>query len=298
MNTRQIEYIMEIARQKNMQRASEVLYISQSTLSQTLLKVEKELNCPLFVRSAREMTLTKAGELYIRAGQEMLEIEAAMKQQVQNLSKASSREYRIGISSHEGMEKFLAASGKLQSTWRDIEVHAIESKFKAITEMLQRDELDLGIVTWHTLENLPVNVSILSNEEICLIAPDDWCPDGCDLDSGTVSWSALQHQKLILPSEGSTIRSMVNKSLKKNNIQANIAYEISNIESTKKLVAQHKGVGFLPRNLLKGEIRFKVLSLLPPLQRYLMIVYKKNSTLCDEMAYLVYLLENQNEADA
>ena len=37
MNTRQLEYILAIAEEKNILRASEKLFISQSTLSQTLI---------------------------------------------------------------------------------------------------------------------------------------------------------------------------------------------------------------------------------------------------------------------
>lgn len=43
MNTRQLEYILAIAEEKNILRASEKLFISQSTLSQTLINLEKEL---------------------------------------------------------------------------------------------------------------------------------------------------------------------------------------------------------------------------------------------------------------
>ncbi len=61
MNTRQMEYIIEIANERNMQRAANKMFVSQSTLSQTLSKLEKELNCQLFTRNIREMIPTRAG---------------------------------------------------------------------------------------------------------------------------------------------------------------------------------------------------------------------------------------------
>ena len=48
MDIKNLEYILEIARQQSVTRAAQKLFITQSTLSQYLLKLESELNTPLF----------------------------------------------------------------------------------------------------------------------------------------------------------------------------------------------------------------------------------------------------------
>ena len=73
MNTRQLEYILAIAEEKNILRASEKLFISQSTLSQTLINLEKELGTPLFIRNQRELAITEAGQYYILKNRHMIE---------------------------------------------------------------------------------------------------------------------------------------------------------------------------------------------------------------------------------
>ena len=60
MNTKQIEYVLAIAEEKNISRAAERLFVSQSALSQSLINLEKEIGAPLFVRDQREMKLTEA----------------------------------------------------------------------------------------------------------------------------------------------------------------------------------------------------------------------------------------------
>ena len=72
MNTRQLEYILAIAEEKNILRASEKLFISQSTLSQTLINLEKELGTPLFIRNQRELAITEAGQYYIEAARDIM----------------------------------------------------------------------------------------------------------------------------------------------------------------------------------------------------------------------------------
>ena len=53
MNTKQIDYILELAQTQNFNRAAENLYISQSTLTYQIKEVEKELNFLLFERSGK-----------------------------------------------------------------------------------------------------------------------------------------------------------------------------------------------------------------------------------------------------
>ena len=44
MDTRQIEYILQIAEENNITKAAEKLFITQSALNQQLLKLERELD--------------------------------------------------------------------------------------------------------------------------------------------------------------------------------------------------------------------------------------------------------------
>lgn len=76
MDTRHLQYILTIAQKQNMTKAAEELYISQSSLSQYLAKLEQEIGVPLFERTRSRMLLTPAGELYVKAAQRVLSIES------------------------------------------------------------------------------------------------------------------------------------------------------------------------------------------------------------------------------
>ena len=67
MDIKNPEYILEIARQQSVTRAAQKLFITQSTLSQYLLKLESELNTPLFERKKNRLVPTGAGQIYIQA---------------------------------------------------------------------------------------------------------------------------------------------------------------------------------------------------------------------------------------
>ena len=77
MDTKALEYILEIARCRSVTRAARSLGISQSALSQILLRVEREIGTPLFVRQKRALKLTEAGELYVEAAESIIDAKTA-----------------------------------------------------------------------------------------------------------------------------------------------------------------------------------------------------------------------------
>lgn len=65
MDTKLIEYILTIAETKSIAKSAEELFLTQSALNQQLLKLEKELGAPLFVRTRNHWELTDVGTLYV-----------------------------------------------------------------------------------------------------------------------------------------------------------------------------------------------------------------------------------------
>lgn len=66
MNSAEIEAFLAICRYKNISKASEELFISQSSLSSRLRSLEERLGCPLLLRGkgSREVTLTTWGQAF------------------------------------------------------------------------------------------------------------------------------------------------------------------------------------------------------------------------------------------
>ena len=67
-----LNYIIAIAEEKNMTRAAQRLYVSQSSLSHYLAKLEQELGTALFFRGKNELIPTPAGEMYLDAARRVV----------------------------------------------------------------------------------------------------------------------------------------------------------------------------------------------------------------------------------
>ncbi|MBQ0059098.1 MAG: LysR family transcriptional regulator [Lachnospiraceae bacterium] len=101
MSYKNLNYIIEIAREGSISRAAEKLFISQSALSVHLRNLEIELGVKLFTRQSHGMVPTREGRIYVETANEMLRLESEMYAAITS----TSNQFRsIGCCSEIGTE--------------------------------------------------------------------------------------------------------------------------------------------------------------------------------------------------
>lgn len=97
MLTKQMDYILELSRTLNFNRAAENLFISQPTLSYQIKTLEAELGFRIFDRKGRIVQLTPAGKQFTEALHNIrYELQRAI-EQAQNFSSKYSTSISIGM---------------------------------------------------------------------------------------------------------------------------------------------------------------------------------------------------------
>lgn len=81
----QLKYFIEIAKCQSIKGASENLFLTQQSLSQTIKNLEKELGFLLLNRTPGGITLTKEGQLFAAFAQKMLDKQQIFWRQIENL---------------------------------------------------------------------------------------------------------------------------------------------------------------------------------------------------------------------
>ena len=71
MEIRVLRYFLTVVREESITKASEVLHITQPTLSRQLSQMEEEVGVKLFNRGTRKITLTNEGILLRRRAEEI-----------------------------------------------------------------------------------------------------------------------------------------------------------------------------------------------------------------------------------
>ena len=74
MELRELKYFLAVAREKNISKAAEFLFIAQPSLSRQMQNLEKEIGKPLFVRGGKKITLTETGILLRKRAEEILSL--------------------------------------------------------------------------------------------------------------------------------------------------------------------------------------------------------------------------------
>ena len=84
----QLRYILTIAETKSMNKAAELLYVSQPSLTNAVKELEKEIGITIFFRSGRGVTLTDDGAEFLLYAKEIcMQYEQHMKFQISRLQK-------------------------------------------------------------------------------------------------------------------------------------------------------------------------------------------------------------------
>src|SRR6478609_2599379 len=86
MELRQLNYVIQIANEKNFSRAADKLHIAQPSLSQQLSKLEQEIGVLLFRRTTNSVELTQAGQVFVHKSQAILDAVEQLKQEMDDMA--------------------------------------------------------------------------------------------------------------------------------------------------------------------------------------------------------------------
>ena len=95
MNTEELKTFIFLSKVKNFTLAAEKLRIAQSTVTNRISELEKEVGKKLFTRDSKTVKLTEAGEIFLRYAERILELQATSIDEMNALS-SHSRKFSIG----------------------------------------------------------------------------------------------------------------------------------------------------------------------------------------------------------
>lgn len=206
MEIRVLRYFLTVVREEGINRAAEVLHITQPTLSRQLSQLEEETGVKLFHRGARKITLTNEGMLLRRRAEEILSL--VDKTQKELLEQEELVAGRISIGSGE-----LAAVQvlpKLIASFRQKYPLVTYDIFTATADLV-KEQMENGLVDIGLLME-PVDIEKF--DFIRLKKRERWVvlmrPDDALAGKERISAEDLRNQPLILPRRENVRNELVN----------------------------------------------------------------------------------------
>lgn len=251
MNTKNLTYVLTIAEERSFSNAAKRLYLSQPSLSQSISAIEKELGTPIFDRSTIPLSLTYAGEKYIKAATKILTIEQRLKLEIEDILDSRSGRLVIGISSLRCANIIPYIFPIFQKEFPGVELILREGSNEKLTDMVLNGKVDLALAT--PLDNRELDSVPLLKDKVLLATCKDHPlaqPSNAKNNFPKIDLNDFRNDPFILLSPDHNVRGISNQIFRDYNITPHIILESASIELAHRLVTQGMALTFILESMI------------------------------------------------
>ena len=172
MELRHLRYFLTLAEELHFSRAAERLNIAAPTLTVQIQEIERRLGTKLFFRTKRSVTITPAGEVFLKEARLVLD-------QFDKAESVGRRAGRGEIGRIEiGYVGSAAYAGALQKQisrfshdWPQVELHSREFPMEDLPKLIEDGHLDIGFVRMPMTLPPSLSAHVLLQDYFCLALP-------------------------------------------------------------------------------------------------------------------------------
>jgi DNA-binding transcriptional LysR family regulator len=251
MEIRQLKAFIAIAEAGTFTAGALRVHVTQAAISMQLKQLETELGAPLFIRAPRRVMLTEAGEALLERARAILREHDAALSEIAELAGAEHGRLRVGSASAmvtaDPLPRILKEL-RLQHPRADVSISSGTSE--ALVRQILAGELDMAFVSL-PVETRGVHTEVLSSDELVAIAS----PRHKLARQRVVTAAALAKEKLILGERGGNTRRLIDQFFAEAGVHPTVTMELSRLAAIKRMVEEEMGVGIVPSQSAREEVR-------------------------------------------
>lgn len=255
MNTKQIQYALALSETLNFSQVAEQLGISQPALSKQIQNLEKEVGVKLFDRNHSPLTLTPAGEYFVRNARELVYKEEQLRKALEQFQTGESGRLVIGITPFRSLYLMPDLVKKIRSRYPGVCVSVHEVPSSQLRKEAAEGKYDLAIV------NLPVDTSLLDvlplESDTLVLAVHNTMrgklPESCDGKYTVVDFSQIQDLPFVVLSPGQELRNLFEKLCTAADFHPVIAAEVMGVTSAWSMAQAGVGATLLPLQFVHNQ---------------------------------------------
>jgi DNA-binding transcriptional LysR family regulator len=277
MDIHQLETFLAVAEERGFSRAAKRLRRTQPAVSQVVRKLERDLGEVLFERSARDGTLTAAGDVLRDYARKMLKLRVEASSAMEELRTLDRG--RLLIAANEFTCLYLLPIlDRFRRLHPQISVSIQRSLASKIPEDLLGRTVEIGILSFHPEGEHFKSIVVYTDELVLAVNPDHPLAK----EKG-IAIKDLGAETFVAHNVPSPLRRQVVAAFERYKTPLNMGVELPSLEAVKRFVAMGNGVALVPglsaeRELATGEL-VKVPVEALKFKRHLRLLHRKEANL-------------------
>lgn len=252
MEFRLLQYVIQIAAERNFSRAAEKLHIAQPSLSQQLSKLEKELGVLLFKRSTNSVELTHAGSVFVEKAQHIVDMTEQLRREMEDIAELRKGRIVIGSLQMTGSHLLPHVLTAFRAAFPEIEVMLVEETTSQLEQLTASGGIDVCLLSLPMVESSLAYEPIVEEEIYLTVPPDHRLAGAAGVRAVPVG--ELKDEPFILLKKGQGFRAIAHNLCAEAGFSPRVAIESNNIETVQSLVAAGMGIGFVPQMMARKTV--------------------------------------------
>jgi DNA-binding transcriptional LysR family regulator len=248
-----------VARERGFCRAARALGRTQSSLSQAVAELERELGQPLFVRRPRGVELTAAGRLLQEHAARVLDELDRARARLAAVAEMRAGELTIGTSDTLACHLLPPVFAAFRARHPQVELRLVNRPSPAVAELVAARAVDVGVVTLplppgskadgRPIEERVVATRVGAQRDVVIGPPGD-----ATVRTGRrVSLEALAARPLVLLARGTGSRAHLDAAFSARGLDPRVAIETGSVDVCKRLAELGFGLSVVPAFAVERE---------------------------------------------
>ena len=251
MNTRQLQYALEVYETLNFSLVAEKLGITQPALSKQILHLEDELGVKLFERSTQPLTVTPAGEHFFHEIKKILYRQEQLVHSLDEFKSGKRGRLDIGISPFRSLYLMPTILKAVKEKYPDVQVVLHEETSDVLRKHTAEGKFDFAIV------NLPVDESVLDTRDLeadtlVLAVPKELSGHLPNKSAKKIKITDCKNIPFVVVSQQQELRQLFDKCCQDENFEPNISVEVVGISTCGTMCEAGLGAAILPLQFVKS----------------------------------------------
>ncbi len=239
---RQLQYFIAVAEQGTVSGAAQNLSISQSSVTEAIKELERDLGVELFERHPRGLSITHKGHQFLRHATKILADVSDARRTFSEEQSPATGSLQLGVTSLVAGYVLSDLLARYRRAYPAIDLSAIEDNGDYLEHLLVGGELDVAVMVISNLrDRLALQAEILEVSPYRL-----WLPLGHRLASADIIGLADIAGEPLIMLTLDEIEEATGKLLSALGARPHVAFRTRSVEAVRSLVATGAGIALLP----------------------------------------------------